>query len=77
MRSPVSLGALVAGAEMQTAKQSVRDLVDDLPDSSTFEDIQYHIYVRQKIERGLQDLKAGRVLSQKEAERRMSKWLKP
>ncbi|TMQ32506.1 MAG: hypothetical protein E6K70_18190 [Planctomycetota bacterium] len=62
---------------MHTAKQTVRDLLDDLPDNSTFEDIQYHIYVRQKIERGLQDLKAGRVLSQKEAERRMSKWLKP
>src|SRR6266404_3996207 len=77
MRSPVSLGALAAGAEMQTAKQSVRDLLDDLPDNSTFEDIQYHIYVRQRIERGLQDLKAGRVLSQKEAERRMAKWLKP
>jgi predicted transcriptional regulator len=77
MRSPVSCVLLAAGAEMQTAKQSVRDLLDDLPENSTFEDIQYHIYVRQKIERGLQDLKAGRVLSQKEVERRMSKWLKP
>ena len=62
---------------MQTAKESVRDLLDDLPEDTTFEDIQYHIYVRQKIERGLQDLKDGRVLTQKEVERRMSKWLKP
>ena len=62
---------------MQTAKDSVRDLLEELPDETTFEEIQYHIYVRQKIERGLQDVKEGRVLSQKEVERRMSKWLKP
>jgi hypothetical protein len=62
---------------MQTAKDSVRDLLEELPDETTFEDIQYHIYVRQKIERGLEDVKEGRVLSQKEVERRMSKWLKP
>ena len=62
---------------MGTPKESVRELLDELPEETSYEDIQYHIYVRQKIDRGLQDLKAGRVLSQKEVERRMSKWLKP
>ena len=36
---------------------------------------QYHIYVREKVERGLQEVKEGRVLNQEEVERRMSKWL--
>jgi len=45
------------------------------PDDATFEDIQYHIYVREKIERGLKDVREGRVLTQEEAERRLSKWL--
>jgi len=63
--------------EMSTPKDSVRELLDELPEETSYEDIQYHIYVRQKIDRGLRDLKAGRVLSQKEVERRMSKWLKP
>ena len=40
---------------MRTAKESVREL----PEETTFEDIQYHICVRQKIERGLQDVKKG------------------
>ncbi len=62
---------------MGTPKESVRELLDELPEETSYEDIQYHIYVRQKIDRGLQDLKAGRVLNQKEVERRMSKWLKP
>jgi len=63
------------GREMSTAKEEVRKLLEQLPDDSSFEDIQYHIYVREKIERGLQEVKEGRVLSQEEVERKMSKWL--
>ncbi len=62
---------------MATAKGSVRELLDEPPEERTYEDIQYHIYVRQKIERGLHDAKEGRVLTQKDVERRMGKWLKP
>ena len=40
---------------MQTAKQEVQELLQDLPDDATFEDIQYHIYVKQKISQGLAD----------------------
>ena len=60
---------------MSTAKEEVRDILDRLPDESTFEDIQYHIYVRSKIESGLRDVDEGRVMSQAEAERRMARWL--
>lgn len=60
---------------MSTAKDEVRKMLDELPDDSTFEDIQYHIYVREKIIRGLKDAEEGRVLSEEETERRMSKWL--
>ncbi|WP_176225930.1 hypothetical protein [Candidatus Hakubella thermalkaliphila] len=60
---------------MSTAKEEVRKMLDQIFDDASFEDIQYHIYVREKIERGLKDIKEGRVLSQEEVERRMSKWL--
>ena len=60
---------------MSTAKEEVQKLLEQLPDDSSFEDIQYHIYVREKIERGLQEGKEGRLLSQEDVERRMSKWL--
>jgi predicted transcriptional regulator len=60
---------------MSTPKDEVRKLLDRLPDDSSLEDIQYHIYVREKIERGLKDVNEGRVLSQQEVERSMTKWL--
>ena len=60
---------------MANAKKSVRDVLDELPEDATLEDIQYHIYVREKIERGLKDIAQGRVLSQEDVERRMAKWL--
>ena len=31
-------------------------MLDQLPDDASFEDIQYHIYVREKIEHGLKDI---------------------
>jgi predicted transcriptional regulator len=60
---------------MRTAKEEVQKMLEQLPDDVSFEDIQYHIYVREKIERGLKDIDEGRVLSQEEIEERMSKWL--
>ena len=60
---------------MQTAKQEVKEILAHLPEDCTLEDIQYHLYVLQKIQRGLDDARKGRVYSQEEIETRMSKWL--
>lgn len=60
---------------MITAKEEVRRLLDALPDDASFEDIQYHIYVREKIERGLDAVKAGQTVSQADAEERLSHWI--
>lgn len=61
---------------MSTAKEEVRKLLDHIPDDASFEDIQYHIYVRQKVERGLQDVEEGRILTETEVHERMARWLK-
>ena len=60
---------------MQTVKQEVGKLLKNLPDDCALEDIQYHLYVLQKIERGLKDAGEGRVYTQEEVERKMAKWL--
>lgn len=60
---------------MGTAKDEVRKILNELPDSATLEDIQYHIYVREKVKRGLKDIKSGKLLSQEEVEHKMSRWL--
>jgi predicted transcriptional regulator len=60
---------------MGTAKTEVLAILDQLPDDASLEDIQYRIYVRQKIERGLRDADEGRTVSHEEAKRRLQKWL--
>jgi hypothetical protein len=50
-------------------------MLDRLPDDVTLEDIQYRIYVCQKVQRGVDDIKAGRVYTQEGMEERMAKWL--
>jgi len=56
---------------MSTAKQQVMELLEDMPDTSTLEEIQCCLYVRQKIQRGIDDIEAGRASSQDQVEKRM------
>jgi predicted transcriptional regulator len=58
---------------MQTAKEEVLEILKQVPDNSTLEEIQYHLYVRQKIRRGIKDVEEGRIITQDEMERRMAK----
>jgi hypothetical protein len=58
---------------MQTAKQEVRELLDQLPDDATVEDIQYHLYVLEKIRRGEERAKSEGTLTQDEVEARLRK----
>ena len=47
-------------------KSDARRLVEALPDGATWDDLMYEIYVRQAIEAGLEDSKAGRTVDVKE-----------
>ncbi|HET9180707.1 MAG TPA: hypothetical protein VFP59_01130 [Candidatus Angelobacter sp.] len=58
-----------------SAKQEVRTLLDKLPDNCSIEDIQYHLYVLEKVRRRLDDAALGNTISQEDAEARLSKWL--
>ena len=60
---------------MSTAKQDVELLLNKLPDNCSVEDIQYHLYVLDKVRHGLEDTKVNGTLSQEEVETRLSKWL--
>lgn len=60
---------------MNTAKDELRDLLNKLPEDCSFEDIQYHLYVIEKIRHGLKVAEDQGTLSQEEAEARLKKWL--
>lgn len=49
-----------------TVKEAVLDLAKKLPDDCSWEDVMYQMYVRQKIQEGLEDAASGRVVSDEE-----------
>lgn len=59
-----------------TTKERVRKLLDGLPDDCSIEDVLYHLYVIQSIDRGLVDVEAGRTIPHEEvAEELRWKWV--
>lgn len=59
---------------MNAVKDEAIRLIQSLPDDCSIEEIQYHLYVIQKVEKGLSDIDEGRIVSQEEAERRVAGW---
>lgn len=57
-------------------KQTVMEVLDRLPDDCTIEDVLYHLYVVQEIERGRADADAGRLIPHEQvAEELRRKWV--
>ena len=50
-------------------------MIQRMPEDVTIEDILYAIYVREGIEAGLQDMRAGRTISHEEVMRNLDEWL--
>jgi hypothetical protein len=60
---------------MSTAKTEVESLLKKLPDDCSIEDIQYHLYVIEKVRRGLERADSEGTLSQEKSEERLKKWI--
>jgi predicted transcriptional regulator len=56
--------------QTESIKAKVHQLVDNLPDSATWEDVMHRIYVRQAIDAGIKDSDEGRTLDVKEVRKR-------
>ena len=61
---------------MSAIKDAARHVIDSLPEDATWEDVEYHLYVRRKVERGLKDIEEGRVISHAEAKTRLDALLR-
>lgn len=59
---------------MNTAKDEVKAILDNLPDDCSLEDVQYHLYVVEKIHRGIERAEREGTISQDEAEGSFRKW---
>jgi len=62
---------------MMNAMQEVKTLVNHLPDSSSIEDVQYHLYVLEKIRKGQDAIGSGKHFTSDEVRQRLNKWLNP
>ena len=51
-----------------TAKETVRALLERLPDDCSLDDVLYHLYVANAVEAGRQEVAVGEVVSQAEVE---------
>ncbi|MBS9772549.1 MULTISPECIES: hypothetical protein [Okeania] len=60
---------------MNTAKKKVESLLSKLPDNCSLEDVQYHLYVIEKVLHGLEVADKERKITQEEAEGLLSKWV--
>ena len=60
---------------MSAVKQEAQEMIYNLPDDCTYEDIQYHLYVVEKIKNGLSRAENKEITSHQDAKQRMDKWL--
>ncbi len=56
--------------QAKSIREQARRLLDNLPDSATWEDLIYRIYVRQAIEAGIKDSDEGQAVDVKEVRKR-------
>ena len=54
-----------------SVKLAAKAVLDTLPEDASWEDVQYHLYVRQQIEAGLEDEAAGRLIDTDEMRQRL------
>lgn len=60
---------------MVGVKEQVIQMIQNLPDDVSVEDIMAELYFRLRVDAGLKELDEGKGIPHKEVEKRMSKWL--
>ena len=62
---------------MATPKQAAKELIENLPEQATWDDIMYELYVKQKIEAGLQAVAEGRTIPHEDIKKRLKERKRP
>ena len=62
--------------EMQkSAKDEAIELIRNLPADCSFEDIQYHLYVIEKVHLSQQSVLEGKVINMESVEKKFDQWI--
>lgn len=60
---------------MSNPKAEATSMIEGLPEDTSIEDIQYHLYVLEKVKRGIHRAEAEGAISHEDAKARLEKWL--
>ena len=58
-----------------TVKQQLKNMLKGLPENCSIEDVQYRLYVIDKVRRGLQAADKGEIVTQEHMRKRVKRWL--
>ena len=62
---------------LKPIKEDIINLIKELPDDATLEDIQYHLFVKQKLLRAEEKINEGKTIPHEEVmEKARKKWFK-
>lgn len=56
---------------MSSVKEAARSIVDNLTEQATWDDLMYELYVKQKIDAGLEAVTDGRIVPHEEVKVRL------
>lgn len=68
------LGGALWRYAMASAKETMREVIDAQPDDSSYEEILRELAFARMVDRGLEDSRAGRTVSNEEMARRIRTW---
>ena len=74
-RTVVAFDICTGGGAMSNPKAEVVSMLEALPQDASLEDIQYHLYVLEKVKRGLERAESEGAISHEDAKVRLGKWL--
>jgi predicted transcriptional regulator len=61
---------------MATAKEKMTEIIQQQPDDSSYDEILRELAFVRMVERGLEDSRSGRTISDEEMKRRIQSWQK-
>ena len=60
---------------MNIPKEQVQNILTNLPDNCSLEDVQYHLYVAEKIKKSLYRVEKEGAISHQQVEEKLAKWI--
>lgn len=63
-------------SEAPNTKTKAQETLDRLPESASWDDVMYELYVREAIDAGIADVAAGRTMTQAEVRARLKERLR-